>query len=62
MRYIKYLALATVLVVPLACSQAQVSVGVGSGPGYVGGPPACSYGYYGYAPYACCLLYTSRCV
>src|SRR5580700_8307382 len=53
MRYIKYLALVSVLMVPLAYSQAQVSVGVGFGPGYVGGPPACEYGYYGYAPYAC---------
>src|SRR6202795_2954125 len=53
MRYIKYLALVSVLMVPLAYSQAQVSVGVGIGPGYVGGPPVCDYGYYSYAPYAC---------
>src|ERR1035438_3458919 len=53
MRYIKYLALVSVLMVPLAYSQAQVSVGVGIGPGYVGGQPVCEYGYYGYAPYAC---------
>src|ERR1700735_3566741 len=51
MRYMKYLGLVAGLVLPLAFaqpSQAQVAVGVG-----VGGPPACAYGYYGYAPYAC---------
>ncbi|MFZ0818252.1 MAG: hypothetical protein WAM78_22180, partial [Candidatus Sulfotelmatobacter sp.] len=51
MRYMKYLALVAALMLPLAFaqpSQAQVAVGVG-----VGGPPACAYGYYGYAPYAC---------
>lgn len=55
MRYLRYLALLGVLVVmPLTCSQAQVSVGVGFGPvGVVAGPPVCAYGYYGYAPYAC---------
>jgi len=39
--------------VPLAYSQAQVSFGIGVGPGYVGGPPVCEYGYYDYYPYAC---------
>ena len=62
MRYWKYLALLTVLMVPLAYSQAQVRVGVGVGfgpvgvavgPGYVAGPPVCAYGYYDYYPYAC---------
>ena len=55
MRYLKYVALLAVLMVPLAFSQAQVrvGVGVGIGPGYVAGPPACAYGYYGYAPYSC---------
>src|ERR1700722_17273427 len=56
MRYIKYLLLLGVLMAfPLVQSQAQVRVGVGIGfgPGYVGGPPACAYGYYDYAPYAC---------
>ena len=38
--------------IPLAYSQAQVSVGIGFGPGYVTGPPVCAYGYYGYSPYA----------
>lgn len=54
MRYLKYLALLTVLMVPLAYSQAQVGVAVGiGGPGYLAGPPVCSYGYYDYYPYAC---------
>src|SRR5260370_40163815 len=49
MRYVKYLALVGVLMLPLAYSQAQVAVG--GGVGY--GPPVCAYGYYGYYPYAC---------
>jgi len=55
MRYWKYLALLTVLMVPLAYSQAQVGfrVGVAVGPGYVAGPPVCAYGYYYYYPYTC---------
>ena len=62
MRYVEYLALLTVLMVPLAYSQAQVRVGVGVGfggvgvavgPAYVAGPPVCAYGYYNYYPYAC---------
>ncbi len=59
MRYLRYLALLMIFFVPAAFSHAQVSVGVGVGPGVYGepgygyGPPACSYGYYGYAPYAC---------
>jgi hypothetical protein len=55
MRYLKYVALLAVLMVPLAYSQAQVrvGVGVGFGPGYVAEAPVCAYGYYGYAPYAC---------
>src|SRR5579859_5119947 len=61
MRYVKYVALLTVLMVPLAYSQAQVRVGVGIGVGPVGvavgpayaGPPVCAYGYYPYYPYAC---------
>ena len=46
MRYLRYLALLSVLMLPLSYSQAQVSVGVGVGGGYVAGPPVCSYGYY----------------
>jgi hypothetical protein len=55
MRYLKYVALLAVLMMPLAYSQGQVGVGIGVrvGPGYVAGPPVCSYGYYDYAPYAC---------
>jgi hypothetical protein len=54
MRYVKYLALLAALMIPMAYSQAQVSVGVGiGGPGYIAGPPACAYGYYDYYPYAC---------
>ena len=53
MRCLRYVALLAVLMIPLAYSQAQVSVGIGFGPGYVTGPPVCAYGYYGYPPYAC---------
>ena len=55
MKYLRYLALVGLLMLPLAYSQAQVRVGVGIGfgPGYVVGPPVCSYGYYDYYPYAC---------
>ena len=55
MRYLKYVAMLAVLMVPLAYSQAQVSVGIGVGPVgvAVGAAPVCAYGYYGYAPYAC---------
>lgn len=55
MKYLRYLALVGLLMLPLAYSQAQVRVGVGIGfgPGYVAGPPACAYGYYSYYPYAC---------
>jgi hypothetical protein len=53
MRYLKYFALLAVLMVPVAYSQAQVSVGVAVGPGYVAGAPVCAYGYYDYYPYAC---------
>jgi hypothetical protein len=55
MKYIRYLMLVGLLMVPLAYSQAEVRVGVGIGfgPGYVAGPPVCSYGYYDYYPYTC---------
>jgi uncharacterized membrane protein YgcG len=60
MRYLKYMALLAVLMVPLAYSQAQVRVGIGVGPvgfavgpGYAAGPPVCDYGYYDYYPYDC---------
>ena len=55
MRMIRFMALATMLLFPLTLAHAQVAVGVDPGyeGGYAYGPPACSYGYYGYAPYAC---------
>ena len=55
MKYLRYLALLGVLIVPLADSQAavRVGVGIGFGPGYVAGPPVCQYGYYPDYPYAC---------
>jgi hypothetical protein len=55
MKYLKYVAMLAVLMVPLAFAQAQVGVGIGIGvgPGYVAGPPVCDYGYYSYYPYAC---------
>ncbi len=53
MRYLRYLALLAVLMVPLAFAQAQVGVAIGVGPGYEEGPPVCEYGYYDYYPYAC---------
>src|ERR1700728_4584143 len=58
MRFLRYLALLAILIVPAAAySHAQVSVGVGIGGPVYGGygyaAPVCSYGYYGYYPYAC---------
>jgi len=54
MKYLRYLAVLSVMVLlPVAYSQAQVSVGIGVGPGYVAGPPVCDYGYYSYYPYTC---------
>jgi len=55
MRYLKYMALLAILLVPFAYSQAQVRVGIGIGvgPAYEGGPPVCQYGYYSYYPYTC---------
>jgi hypothetical protein len=62
MRYLRVLALMGLFLIPAGFAQAQhVSVGIGVGPVYagpayvgpVGPPPACAYGYYPYAPYAC---------
>jgi hypothetical protein len=53
MRYLRYLALLGILMLPVTYSQAQVAVGIRVGPGYVGPAPACAYGYYAYYPYAC---------
>src|SRR5579884_3058748 len=52
MRYLRYLALLAVVIVPALYSQAGVSFQVQVGPAYVA-PPACPYGYYAYYPYAC---------
>jgi len=56
MKYFRFLALLGVLaLLPLSVTpaHAQVSVGIGFGPGYYGGPPVCQWGYYDYSPYAC---------
>jgi hypothetical protein len=55
MRYLKYAALLGILLFAGAGSvrAAQVRVGVGIGPVYVGPEPVCAYGYYPYYPYAC---------
>jgi hypothetical protein len=64
MRILRSFGLATLLAAALAlipsAAHAQVAVGIGIGPVvgypapvYVGGPPVCSWGYYGYYPYAC---------
>ena len=57
MRYVRTLIALSLFLVPATWAHAQVSFGVGIGGGYgepyAYGPPACSYGYYGYAPYAC---------
>lgn len=56
MKVFRYLAVLSILLLPAAYSHAQVSIGIGVGsygPPVAYGPPACSYGYYGYAPYAC---------
>ena len=53
MRYLRIVALLSVLMLPSAFAHAGVAVGVAVGPGYVGAPPVCAYGYYSYYPYAC---------
>lgn len=62
MRYLKSFCLVGLLVIlagTAANAQVRFGVGVGIGPGYfpppayVGPPPDCLYGYYGYYPYAC---------
>src|SRR5271170_6058595 len=53
MRYLKYFVILALLgFVAAVPSQAQVRVGLGYGAGYYDAP-VCTYGYYGYAPYAC---------
>ena len=61
MRSLKYFALLAILgfgfsVTSTPAAQAQVGIGIGIGGGYPDGgyaygPPACQWGYYGYAPY-----------
>jgi len=55
MKYLRYFAMLTLLMLPLAYSHAEVRVGVGIGfgPTSVAGPPVCPYDYYGYYPHAC---------
>jgi hypothetical protein len=65
MRSLKYVGLLGLFVVlagvaaPAAHAQVRVGIGIGVGPAYVpapvyvGPPPNCPYGYYGYYPYAC---------
>ncbi|MEO6828968.1 MAG: hypothetical protein ABI164_04100, partial [Acidobacteriaceae bacterium] len=57
MRFLRYVALLGILLIPAAFSHAQVSLGFSySAPGYGGyydEAPVCPYGYYGYYPYAC---------
>jgi hypothetical protein len=64
MKYIRVLAILSAILVTASFASAQrVTVGVGVGPVYGSygpvygpayyGPPACAYGYYPYAPYAC---------
>src|ERR1700691_5123029 len=54
MRYLKYAVLVGLFMVVAGAGTAHAAqVAVQFGPGYVGAPPACAYGYYGYAPYAC---------
>ena len=56
MRYLRYLAILSIFLLPASFSHAQVAVGVGVGVpygGYAYGPPVCDYGYYDYPPYAC---------
>jgi hypothetical protein len=60
MRYLKFAVLLGVMLAVAGTASAQVRVGIGfgvapvyDGPAYVAPPPACAYGYYGYAPYAC---------
>ncbi|HYL92415.1 MAG TPA: hypothetical protein VEW69_04590 [Alphaproteobacteria bacterium] len=55
MRYLKYLLLLAVLVLPAAYSQAQVAIGVRIGPSYgvYNAPPVCPYGFYPDYPFGC---------
>jgi len=54
MKYLKYLAVLGLFMLPAGKAHAQVqfSVGVRIGPVY-GPAPVCAYGYYPYSPYRC---------
>jgi hypothetical protein len=51
MRYLKYVALIGLFMVVAGAANAQVAVRIG--PVFDGSAPVCTYGYYGFAPYAC---------
>lgn len=54
MKYFTMVAVLGLALIAAPYAHAQrIVVGVGFGPQYVGQPPACVYGYYDYAPYAC---------
>jgi hypothetical protein len=57
MRYLKVLTVLGICgicltIAPYAHAQ-RFGVSVGVGPGYIGPPPVCTYGYYDYYPYEC---------
>jgi hypothetical protein len=51
-KYFGVLAVLGIALMAAPAAHAQVAVGIGVGPVFAG-PPACVYGYYPYAPYAC---------
>src|ERR1700681_2687117 len=60
MRYLRYLALLGICILPAAvpahAQRVAVGIGIGGpvyGTGYGYAAPGCAYGYYGYYPYAC---------
>ena len=53
LRYFALLAIFGFFLTPTRSAHAQISFGINIGGGYPVGPPACQYGYYNYAPYAC---------
>jgi hypothetical protein len=53
MKFLRYLAIAAVLLIPFSFQTAHAQVAVGIGVGVPYAPPVCAYGYYGFYPYAC---------
>src|ERR1700712_4891397 len=53
MRYLRYIALLGVLLIPMSFASAHAQVAVGIGVGGYGPAPVCEYGYYNSYPYAC---------